>query len=78
MVASLVTSGLQFSLILFADKVAALADLYRHLESLNEAQLRTVMVDCVGFCKHQLSEDFSPLVKVLQVKNYKITGDQVT
>lgn len=61
---------------LFAEKEAAMRDLYRHQELLNEVQLQTVIVDCVDFCKHQLSEDFSPLVHVLQVKNYIITGDQ--
>ena len=62
----------------FTEKVTALMDLYHYLESLNELQLRTVIVDCVDFCKHQLSEDFSPIVQVLQVKNYNITGDQIT
>ena len=62
----------------FADKVTALTDLYRYLESLSESQLRTVIVNCVDFCKHRLSEDFSPLVQVLQVKNYNIAGDQIT
>ena len=61
----------------FAEKVTALTDLYHHLESLNESQLRTVIVNCVDFCKHQLSEDFPPLFKILQVKNYNIAGDQV-
>lgn len=74
----LVSSGSQFSLLLFAEKETALADLYHHLESLNELQLRTVIINCVDFCKHQLSEDFSPLVQVLQVNNYKIAGDQIT
>ena len=62
----------------FVEKVTALTDLYRHLESLSDFQLRTAIVDCVDFCKHQLSEDFSPLVQVLQVKNYHIAGDQLT
>ena len=44
---------------------------------MDDAQFRTVIVDCVEFCKNQLSADFSPLAQVLQVKNYKITGDYV-
>ena len=62
----------------FAEKVRALTELYHHLESLNELQLRTVIVSCVDFCKRQLSEDFSPLAQVLQVKNYNIAGNQTT
>ena len=61
----------------FVEKVTALTDLYHHLESLSDFQLRTVIVECVDFCKHRLSEDFSPLVQVLQVKNYNIAGDQL-
>lgn len=75
---SLVSSGSQFSLLLFAEKETALTDLYHHLESLDQLQLRTVIINCVDFCKHQLSEDFSPLVQVLQVNNYKIAGGQIT
>lgn len=62
----------------FVEKETALTDLYHHLECLSDLQLRTVIVDCVDFCKHQLSEDFSPLVHVLQVKNYNIAGEQLT
>ena len=62
----------------FVEKVTALTDLYHHLESLSDLQLRTVVVNCVDFCTHHLSEDFSPLVQVLQVKNYNIAGDQLT
>ena len=61
----------------FIEKRAAATELYCRLEALNEAQFRTVIVDCVEFCKEQLGANFSPLAQVLQVKNYKITGDYV-
>ena len=54
-----------------------LADLYDHLQLLDEVQLSSVIVGCVEFCRQQLNGDFSPLVQVLQVKNYRITGGQV-
>lgn len=53
------------------------AELNRHLELLDEEQLGTVITDCVDFCKNQLSGQFSPLIKVLQVTNYRITGEQM-
>ena len=73
-------SGLMFFfclLLFFVEKEAVVRELYCLLEALNEKQFRTVIVDCVEFCKDQLSTDFSPLAQVLQVKNYKITGDYV-
>ena len=60
----------------FAEKRVASLELYHLLEPLHEVQFNSVLVDCVAFCKQQLSADFSPLVGVLQVKNYKIKGDQ--
>jgi len=66
-----------FVVLSFVEKRAAARELYCLLEALNEAQFRTVIVDCVEFCKDQLSANFSPLAQVLQVKNYKITGDNV-
>ena len=59
----------------FVEERAAARELYCLLEALNEVQFITVIVDCVEFCKDQLSANFSPLAQVLQVKNYKITGD---
>ena len=59
----------------FVEKRASTRELYYLLEAMDDAQFRTVIVDCVEFCKQQLSADFSPLAQVLQVKNYKITGD---
>ena len=53
------------------------AELNRHLELLDEEQLGTVITDYVDFCKNQLSGQFSPLIKVLQVTNYRITGEQM-
>ena len=61
----------------FVEERALARELYCLLEAMDDAQFRTVIVDCVEFCKHQLSADFSPLAQVLQVKNYKITGDYV-
>ena len=66
-----------FVVLSFVEKRAAERELYCLLETLNEVQFRTVIVDCVEFCKDQLSANFSPLAQVLQVKNYKITGDNV-
>ena len=66
-----------FVVLPFVEKRAASRELYCLLEALNEAQFRTVIVDGVEFCKDQLSANFSPLVQVLQVKNYKVTGDNV-
>ncbi|KAM7446686.1 nucleolar pre-ribosomal-associated protein 1 [Porites harrisoni] len=60
------------------EKRASARELYCLLEAMDDEQFRTVIVDCVEFCKHQLSADFSPLAQVLQVKNYKITGDATT
>lgn len=59
------------------EKRVAARELYCLLEALNEAQFRTVIADCIEFCKDQLSANFSPLAQVLQVKNYKITGENV-
>ena len=61
----------------FVEKRASARELYCLLEAMDDAQCRIVIVDCVEFCKQQLSADFSPLAQVLQVKNYKITGDYV-
>lgn len=66
-----------FVVLSFVEKRAAARELYCLLEALNEAQFRTVIVDCVEFCKDQLGANFSALAQVLQVKNYKITGDNV-
>ena len=66
-----------FVVLSFVEKGAAARELYCLLEALNEAQFRTVIVDCVEFCKDQLGANFSALAQVLQVKNYKITGDNV-
>lgn len=66
-----------FDFVSFAEKATVSAELNRHLELLDEEQLGTVITDCVDFCKNQLSGQFSPLIKVLQVTNYRITGEQM-
>ena len=68
---------LLFCFVFFVEKRASARELYCLLEAMDDAQFRTVIVDCAEFCKNQLSADFSPLAQVLQVKNYKITGDYV-
>ncbi|XP_022797243.1 uncharacterized protein LOC111335571 [Stylophora pistillata] len=60
------------------EKSTVLAEMNRHLELLDGEQLGAVITDCVDFCKNQLSGQFSPLVQVLQVTNYRITGSSGT
>lgn len=61
--------------VFFTEKLAVTAKVYQLLEPLDRVQFSSVIAGCVEFCKQHLSADFSPLVDVLQVKNYIVSGD---
>lgn len=62
-------------LFFFTEKLAVTAKIYQLLEPLDRVQFNSAIAGCVEFCKQHLSADFSPLIEVLQVKNYIVSGD---